>query len=322
MLDRAAAILTEILRGDVVCQDSKDFEELVLYVIRQIASGATLNASKTFHPNAFPDIRVNGYGIEVKFTSKDKWTSTGNSIFESMRDKDVQDIYLIFGKMGGIPEVRWSRYEESITNVRVANAPRFDVDLSGKQTSLFNQLNVSYNVFSKLDQQEKMKIVREHARKNLRQGGRMWWLDDSHSLPAAIRIYRTLDSDEKKRLRAEVALLCPEVVGPRTRHGKYDNASLYLIAHHGVIAPQVRDLFSAGSVGARSGKRGHKYIIDSLKNIEAEMRQATTYLEMEVIVEYWGFSSSTKQRIKHWLELADGYATDWKPSKELFLRRQ
>ncbi len=303
-----------------MCQDSKEFEELVLYVIRQLASDSTLNARETFRSNAFPDIRVNGYGIEVKFTSKDKWTTTGNSIFEPMRDKNVQDIYLVFGKIGGMPEVRWGRYEDSITHVRVANAPRFDVDMSGEQTSLFSQLNVSYNVFSRLDQQEKMKIVREHARKNLKQGGRMWWLDESRSLPTTIRIYRTLDSYEKRRLRAEVALLCPEVVGPRTRHGKYDNASLYLVAHRGIIAPQIRDLFSAGSVGARSGKRGHKYIIDSLRSIEIEMRQAATHLDMEVVEEYWGFKSSVKQRIKHWLELADGYATDWIPSKVLFLR--
>ena len=50
----------------------------------------------------FPDILVGrNFGVEVKSTNKDHWTSTGSSIVESTRDKDVECIYLLFGKLGG-----------------------------------------------------------------------------------------------------------------------------------------------------------------------------------------------------------------------------
>lgn len=233
----------------------------------------------------------------------------------------MQNIYVIFGKAGGLPGARWGRYEEIITHVRVANAPRFAIDLSGEQSALFDKLNLSYDNFIDLDQQEKMRVVREYTRRNLKSGGSMWWLDGSMKFPSEIRIFRTLSPAEKRQLRAEAALLCPEVVGPSTSRGKYDRASVFLITRHGVIASQIRDLFSAGSVGARSGKRGHKYITDSLGSIESEMRSAASYLGMDLFEEYWGFISPPELRIKHWLNLADNYATDWTPSRVLFLQK-
>jgi hypothetical protein len=39
----------------------------------------------------------------------------GNSVFEGMRDPEVKVIYVIFGKMGGMPSVKWGRYEDRIT---------------------------------------------------------------------------------------------------------------------------------------------------------------------------------------------------------------
>ena len=63
----------------------------------------------TYHGHAFPDIRVNGYGVEVKYSARDTWNAVGNSVFESMRDPAVKDIYVVFGKVGGQPEARWGK---------------------------------------------------------------------------------------------------------------------------------------------------------------------------------------------------------------------
>ena len=130
-----------------------------------------------------------------------------------------------------------------------------------------------------------------------------------------------LDQDQKRRLRAEAALLCPQVVkAPRSKK-KYDDAAMYLLTYRGVLCPQARDLFTAGSVAMRADQtRGGNYMLRSLQDIEAEMRQAAAELEDALFMEYWGFSVPANQRIEKWLELADGYATDWKPSKELFKR--
>ena len=115
------------------------------------------------------------------------------------------------------------------------------------------------------------------------------------------------------RSRTRRSALCA-----RRRRGKYDRAGLYLITQHGVFAPQLRDLFSAGSVGARGGKRGHKYIVDALRNIEPEMIDAAAYLDDRLFEEHWGFPCPSRRRITEWLRQADMYATDWTPSEELF----
>ena len=60
------------------------------------------------HLQAFPDIAMGEYGVEVKFTLSDTWRSIANSVLETQRIESVRHIYIVFGKMGGIPEVRWA----------------------------------------------------------------------------------------------------------------------------------------------------------------------------------------------------------------------
>jgi hypothetical protein len=130
----------------------------------------------------------------------------------------------------------------------------------------------------------------------------------------------TLPQDEKRQLRAEAALLCPEVVkGPRVRD-KYNDAVLYLLTYRGVLCPQARDLFSAGSAGGtKGGRRGGNYLKEGLKDIQVEMRIAAKELDDALFVEYWGYSVEPADRISKWLERADGFAQGWKPSSVLFL---
>lgn len=318
ILVQAVEYLTDNIQSDSTFHGPEAFEKGVLAMLKIAAKDSGFKVSPTFHPHAFPDIRVNGFGVEVKYTKQDSWLAVGNSIFEGMRDSSVDHIYVVIGKTGGTPEVRWGRYEDSITHVRVSNSPRFVVELSGKRSSLFSHLNITYGEFAKLEDEAKMHHVREYSRRRLKDGERLWWLEKSHTLPVGVRVYRKLPSDEKRKLRAEASLLCPEVVKSGRSHGKYDNAGLYLITQHGVFAPQLRDLYSAGSVGARTGRRGHKYIIDALRDIEKEMRDAALSLDDRLFEEYWEFSCPPENRIREWLRLADSCATDWKPSEKLF----
>ena len=284
------------------------------------ASDCGVTVAPTWHPHAFPDVKVNGFGVEVKFSRRDRWRTVGNSIFEHMKDPSVNDIYVLFGKIGGEPEVRWSPYEECIAHVRVSNAPRFVVDLSDDHSNLFQQLPVSYNEFSALSEDDKMQYVRKYAATRLERGERLWWLYPSHSLPIRVRIYMNLAQDEKKQLRAESAILCPQICGSSHAKNKYTDAALYLLTYHGVFCPQARDLFSAGSVALLDdSKRGGKYIERALLGIEDLMLNASETLEDALFVEYWGEHCPQSRRISRWLELADNYATEWCPSKVLFL---
>ena len=320
VLDRVVEILTDNLRDSALYHDQARFEQHVHDTLKLVAHDSGLTVSPSFHPHAFPDITANGFGVEVKYSKKDTWLAVGNSVFEGMRDPHAQRIYLVFGKSGGVPEARWRRYEDCITHVRVSHAPRFVVEMTGERSLLFDHMTVSYEDFSQLTDEEKMQHIRDYSRNRLQEGERLWWLEDygTHTLPMAVRIYRTLEDHEKRQLRAEATLLCPEVVQSGAMRGKYDQAGLYLMTQHGVFAPQVRDLFSAGSVGARDGSRGHKYIIKALRDIQLEMILAARTLDDRLFVEYWGVSVDPDDRIQEWLKRADTYAKDWKPSDHLF----
>lgn len=77
------------------------------------------------HPQAFPDIAIGEYGVEVKFTLQDTWRCIANSVLETQRIEAVEHIYIVYGKMGGTPEVRWSEWEDSVVHVRTSHVPRF-----------------------------------------------------------------------------------------------------------------------------------------------------------------------------------------------------
>ena len=266
----------------------KEFEKLVLDELTTVC-GKLATANPSFDQHAFPDIVVNGFGVEVKYTNKNSWRTVGNSIFEGKRDGSAKVIYVIYGKMGGWPEVRWSLYENCVTHVRMSHAPRFVIEMEESE-KLFDSMDISYKEFCSLSSEDKMELVRKYARSRLNDGERLWWLEDrdEHTLPMAVTIYRHLSNDLKTQYRAECALLFPEIVKGSRARSKYDRAGLYLITQHGVYAPQLRDLYTAGSVGARDGKRGHLYIVDALRGIEDAMVVAAENLDARLFVEYWG----------------------------------
>lgn len=277
-------------------------------------------------PQGFPDIALGEYGVEVKFTLSDTWKSIANSILESQRAEGVKYIYIVFGKMGGKPEVRWGDYEKSVVHVRTSHVPRFEVELpaegKGVRESLFDAMGISYDDFSRLDVHGKMKYVREYARRK-HPGERLWWIDDSggdeHTLPANIRLYTNLSAAEKLRLRAEAVLLCPNVLKSGRSRNKYDDAVMFMLSFHGVLCHQARDLFSAGSVAnPDNDDKGGLYIARALKLLEKDMLAAAEQLDDALFVEYWGESVPKGERIKRWLAKADAIAVGWKPSETLF----
>lgn len=293
------------------------FEARVKQVLTDVAHGQGIAINPTFHVHAFPDIQANGFGVEVKTTNKDSWQSVGNSVFEGMRDSAVKKIYVVFGKMGGLPDVRWGRYEERITHVRISHAPRFVLEMD-RDSSLFNKIDITYDAFSKLSATDKMGYIRKYSRGRLKPGERLWWLEDENSegLPLEIKLYMHLTTEEKIKLRAEGAILCPQIVGGSRQKDKYNDIAFFFLQHRNVFCPQTRDLYSAGSVAGK--ERGGNYIFRSLKNIEANMREVASTLEDALILEYWGISVKPKDRIKEWLKRADGFAKREKPSDSLF----
>ena len=119
------------------------------------------------------------------------------SVLETQRINEVKHIYIVFGKMGGLPEVRWGEYEQSVIHVRTSHVPRFEVELPSDKAvvkeSLFTQMGICYDDFRKLEMQEKMKYIRAYARK-IHPDGRLWWVEeredsDEHTTPIQARLY-------------------------------------------------------------------------------------------------------------------------------------
>lgn len=300
--------------------------------VRQVASNLITDPSIQIDPDppaqGFPDIAAGKYGIEVKFTTNDTWLSIANSVQETNRVQTVEKIFVVFGKLGGSPEVRWSSYEDCVVHVRTSHVPRFEVELppTGGTVPLFKQMGVPYDEFRRLRMDEKMKHIREYARGRLKPGERLWWLEDNpekeHSLPIQARIYTKLSDHEKKKLRAEAVLLCPGIVRSGRAKDKYDDVALYLLTYHGVLATNVRDMFSAGSVAnPDNDDNGGLYIERALKLIENEILEAAQRLDDALFVEYWGRPIPKNIRIAEWLAQADSLAKNWKPSDSLFLNK-
>ena len=320
VLDRACDILTENVRTNSDYRAPDAFERHALDMLKVAARDCDLIVEPSFHKQAFPDIRANGFGVEVKYTKQDTWLAVGNSIFEGMRDPTVERVYILFGKIGGKPEVRWGRYEDSITHVRVSNSPRFVIEMDAGRSSLFSHFDVGYDEFAKLTDDEKMRRVRDYSRNRLGKGERLWWLEPSHSVPVNVRPYMNLPMKMRRVLRAEAAILCPRICAGAHDRGKYVDVALYLLMHHGVIAPQTRDLFTAGSVALRADEtRGGNYLLRALLDIEDLMKDAAKRLDDALIEEYWGKRCAPGDRIDEWLRMADAVAKDWKPSEHLFL---
>lgn len=303
-------------------ETAKHFETRVREVVRDAIFDPTISIDFDPHPQAFPDIEVGEFGIEVKFTTNDTWRSVANSVLETNRIEDVKTVYLIFGKMGGTPDVKWGEYEKCVMHVRTSHVPRFEVEI-GASKSLFEQMGISYDEFRASEMHEKMRYIREYARARLKDGERLWWLEDApgeeHTLPIQARLYTELDDNEKIRLRAEAILLCPQIVkSGRARH-KYDDVALFMLTYHGVLCHQTRDMFSAGSVGnPQNDDVGGLYIARMLKLMEGDLAKAALRMDSALFEEYWGVVVAPENRIAEWLRRADGFAVGWKPSDVLF----
>jgi hypothetical protein len=107
------------------------------------------------------------------------------------------------------------------------------------------------------------------------------------------------------------------VAGGSRQRRKYTDAVSYLMTYRGVLCPQARDLFSAGSVAGKA--RGGNYIQRALVDIQDEIKNAAQYLEDQLFKEYWGTVPPSHKRLEHWLSMADKFAVGWTPSKHMFL---
>ncbi len=230
-------------------------EECSLKTIRNACNNTPFEAEevKLISGQKFPDIVSNTYyGVEVKSTKADHWTSTGSSIVESTRDINVDDIFMLFGKLGGnIPEFRCRPYEEVLYDIAVTHSPRYLIDMDlDKNRTIFDKMGITYDELR--NSPEAIDKVRRYYRNKAQAENKLempWWITSENveiSQPFNIKLWNTLCDDVKIDLQAKCMILFPEALSPIQSQTKYNRTTLWLCSYNQVIVPNIRDFYSAG----------------------------------------------------------------------------
>lgn len=259
-----------------------DLERCSVDTIKQACNNTPFDPNEVLlvSGHRFPDIVAEKYyGIEVKSTVSNTWTSTGSSIVETTRVKDVEDIYMLFGKLGGTrPEFRCRPYQDVLYDIAVTHSPRYMIDMELRHgETIFSKMGVEYDDFRK--SADNIERVRRYYRDEAKRKGKSempWWITSDNIENAQsfnIRLWSTLDAEEKAELKAKCMILFPEALSPKPSRTKYNDISLWLCSYNQVINPYIRDLYSAG------GKITH---VDGIR-LESPVAQV-----FNAIVEYSG----------------------------------
>ena len=231
------------------------FEDKSVEMIRKACANTPFDADevKLVSGHRFPDIIANTfYGVEVKSTKGNHWTSVGSSIMESTRNVNVEDIYMLFGKLGGnVPEVKCRPYEEVLYDIAVTHSPRYLINMEiDKKDTIFEKMGVPYDELR--TSEDSIDQVRRYYREKAQREQKIempWWITSANiENPQSfnIHLWNTLSKEVKEDLQTKCMVLFPEALNPERNQTKYNRTTLWLCSYHQVIVPNIRDFYSAG----------------------------------------------------------------------------
>lgn len=227
-----------------------ELEKFTVSILKEVAPQTPFRAEniQLVSGAKFPDIVAEKhYGIEVKSTEKDHWTSTGSSIVESSRITDVERIYMMFGKLGGdYAEFKCRPYQDVLSEIAVTHSPRYLIDMTlGKGESIFDKMGTTYDQLR--TSPDKIEQVRKYYRDKAKNEGKQempWWLSENESVNMNLRLWTTRNAqydEENKRITAKMFILFPEILD-----SQYGDIAMWLCARYSIVAHNLRDVFSAG----------------------------------------------------------------------------
>ncbi len=297
---RSAQLLEEdVCNALKDCSKGTKFENTI-----QLVSGAQ-----------FPDIvAANYYGVEVKSTIKNHWTSTGSSILESTRIPSVERIFMTFGKLGSPVEFRSRPYEECLSEIAVTHYPRYKIDMNLKKgETIFDKMGVSYDELRKMDNPSAP--VAKYYKSKLKPGESLWWSPDveniqEETVPMTVKLFSALDKEEKDIYRVQMVSLFPTLLG--SGQSKYDNPSLWLLTQKGIISTHIRDEFSAGGQVEMKTQAGiivkMPAIFGRIEKHKGEIIETLKFSSVQTLSENWKVKVRN-DRLEQWCELcSENYA--------------
>ncbi|MFA5816748.1 MAG: hypothetical protein WC865_14130 [Bacteroidales bacterium] len=283
-------------------------ESAVAGIMSELAIGTPFeNSIELISGQRFPDIIAKKfYGVEVKTTTQNHWTTTGNSVLEGTRVEGIERIFILFGKLFNPVEFKCRPYEECLSEVVVTHSPRYliNMDLAEGQT-IFDKLNIDYDTLRLSN--NPVKSIIEYYRKFLRPGEEVWWIDqdESKSTGMIIQLWNNLSADKKKELKLKGMILFPEIFSKR--NDKFNRLAVWLVNSCGVVCPNIRDMYTSGGQGQISwnGKTytGIPKIIIKMKNCINEILSMLENMSNEELSTYWEIASDN--RLKSWIDLVD-----------------
>lgn len=301
---------------EAVCESSKGtpFEGTI-----QLVSGA-----------AFPDIVANKfYGVEVKSTEKDHWTSIGSSILESTRNADVEKIYLTFAKLGKPVQFLSRPYEDCLSGIAVTHYPRYQIDMRLKKgETIFDKMGISYDELRQMD--NPVAPVSKYYKAKLKPGESLWWAADNQETvaPPTVRLWTALSHEAKELLTVQGYALFPEVLSAGNNK-KYNRYALWLATQKGVVNTNVRDSFSAGGQVMMKTASGIEVKMPAafgrIKKYYELIKETVEEAESQTLMEYWEVDEIAENRMEQWGHLAAraadssvGYSTAYSVLSAIF----
>lgn len=283
------------------------------------------NEVKLISGQRFPDIVANKYyGIEVKSTKENHWTSTGSSIVETTRVENVEDIYMLFGKLGGdIPQFKCRPYQDVLYDIAVTHSPRYLINMElHKEDTIFSKMGTTYDEFR--TSPDSISLARHYYRERAKLQKRQempWWItsdniDNAHSFN--IKLWNSLDQREKRELQTKCMILFPEALNPARNMSKYNNTTLWLCSYNQVVNPNIRDLYSAGGkITHANGKRLKQpvaqvfnIIVDYSDDIKAQLTHPSTEMLM-LIKDFNPILLNYSDMYEAWLKVCCGFAENY-----------
>ncbi len=292
-------------RGDYyLTRGAQLLEDDVMRVLIDRASGTAFAGTiQKISGQRFPDIVAGKYyGVEVKSSKDDKWTTLGGSVNESTRVEGVERIFLTFGKLQNPIEFRSRPYEDCLSDVVVTHYPRYKIDMNlNVGETIFDRMDTSYDDLR--SQADPVGRIVDYYKSQLAEGESLWWTGKAEqAVPAKIRLLRTLSVSEKHQLMILGFAYFPDVLS--NSHTKYERFSLWLVANYGVVSTSMRDLFSAGGQATietplERFEKTPRAMFNVFQNKD-KITEAILTTDKSVLLENWRVSKISNDRIGQW----------------------
>lgn len=249
------------------CASGDDFENCVQECLDLLHKERIFPA--VFEHNgahAFPDLTIfcgdgKRYGLEIKYSQSGNWHSNGNSVFESISNKNkffdsYEEIYLIFGRKPKAREsidhleVKYNKYSEVISRIEVTHSPRYAIDMNFESDGKFLGTDKKYEEFRLLSTEEKNQILREYFTAH-REGENKWYIPISSSISSedgdvsvGVTLFSSLLEPQKKKLIAEAFILYLNFLF-KYPSADYGPIAKYYANEYFVADSSLRDKFSS-----------------------------------------------------------------------------